>query len=111
MKGMKQRILKCFAWMAVSLSLTGMLAGCGSAAKDEQGAAASEDAAVDEEAAAQKAAEKRAALTHIEKYMVEDFYGDKQEYEVYGPIGGDCEDGFLFYWDHGINFTASVSPK
>lgn len=108
MKRMKQRILKCFAWMAVSLSLTGMLAGCGSAAKDEQGAAASEEAAVDEEAAAQKAAEKRAALTHIEKYMIEDFYGDKQEYEVYGPIGGDCEDGFLFYWDHGINFTASV---
>lgn len=108
MRRMKQKILRSFAWMAVSLSLTGVLAGCGSAAKNEQGAEASEEAAVDEEAAAQKAAEKRAALTHIEKYMVEDFYGDKQEYEVYGPIGGDCEDGYLFYWDHGVMFTASV---
>ncbi|MDE7428264.1 MAG: hypothetical protein K2N00_03175, partial [Lachnospiraceae bacterium] len=91
MRRITQRILKDFVRMAVSLSMAGMLPGCGSAVKDEQGAAASEEAAVNEEAAAQKAAEKRAALTHIEKYMVEDFYGDQQEDEVYGPIYGDYE--------------------
>lgn len=119
------RKIVCFVCLA------GLLAGCGAAENSEEKApaetveeaaetpaaeetavneetVASEEAAADEEAAAQKAAEKRAALTHVEKYMVDDFYGDKQEYEVYGPIGGECEDGYLFYWDHGITFSASV---
>lgn len=45
---------------------------------------------------------------YIELTEIEDFYGDKSMYEVYAPKGNSNEDGFLYYYDHGLTFVASV---
>lgn len=52
--------------------------------------------------------EEAASLQYVEKFMVEDYYGDKEEYPAYAPVGSDYSNGFLGYFDHGISFGASV---
>lgn len=52
--------------------------------------------------------EEAAALQYVEKFMVEDYYGDKAEYPVYAPSGSEYSSGFLNYYEHGISFSASV---
>lgn len=52
--------------------------------------------------------EEAASLQYVEKFMVEDYYGDKEEYPVYAPVGSEYSNGFLGYYEHGINFSASV---
>lgn len=47
-------------------------------------------------------------LTYLEEYQIADFYGDGKEYSLYAPKGGDNEDGFFFYNEHGVHFTAFV---
>lgn len=47
-------------------------------------------------------------LQYIELTEIEDFYGDKSMYKVYAPTGNSNEDGFLFYYDHGLTFAASA---
>lgn len=53
------------------------------------------------------------SFRYLEKYMVENYYGDGKEYEVYGLTASEDEysaneDGFLYCSDHGLTFTASV---
>lgn len=47
-------------------------------------------------------------LSYLEEYQIADYYGDGTEYPLYAPKGGENEDGFYYFWDHGVTFTASV---
>ena len=47
-------------------------------------------------------------LTYLEEYQIADVFGDGKEYPLYAPKGGENTDGFFFYSDHGITFTASI---
>lgn len=47
-------------------------------------------------------------LSYLEEYQIADYYGDGKEYPLYAPIGGENTDGFYYFWDHGVTFTASV---
>lgn len=47
-------------------------------------------------------------LTYLEEYQITDFYGDGKEYPLYAPKGGENTDGFFYFWEHGVTFTASV---
>lgn len=75
------------------------------------------DGSAGETAAAKKTSEETAAetltpdptnLTYLEEYQIADFYGDGKEYALYAPKGGENADGFFYFWDHGVTFTASV---
>lgn len=52
--------------------------------------------------------EDAADLQYMQKYMLEDIYGDGSSYEVYAPDGSENSDGFLSYFGHGISFFAAV---
>lgn len=52
--------------------------------------------------------EEAASLQYMEKVMLENYYGDKTEYEMYAPIGSDKLNGTLSYFDHGLMFSAAV---
>ena len=52
--------------------------------------------------------EERAALQYVEKIALEDYYGDKTEYEVYVPKDAIKGDGFAFFTNHGLNFNVTV---
>lgn len=52
--------------------------------------------------------EEAASLQYMEKVLIEDYYGDKTEYEMYAPIGSDNKEGYLGYIDHGLMFSAMV---
>lgn len=47
-------------------------------------------------------------LTYLEEYQIKDFYGDGKEYPLYAPKDGMNTDGFFYFDDHGVTFTASV---
>lgn len=47
-------------------------------------------------------------LQFIEITEIEDYFGDKSAYQVYAPKGNSIEEGFLYYYDHGLTFSASV---
>lgn len=47
-------------------------------------------------------------LKYIETIEVEDFYGDKALYEVYGPKESESSDGYTFWYEHGLIYSASV---
>ena len=47
-------------------------------------------------------------LSYLEEIQIADFYGDGAQYPVYAPKGGEVTDGYFYYDDHGITFTASV---
>ncbi len=61
-----------------------------------------------EEKTAETLAPDATNLTYLEEYQIADFYGDGKEYALYAPKGGESTDGFFFYNEHGITFTASV---
>ena len=52
--------------------------------------------------------EEAASLQYMEKVMIEDYYGDMTEYEMYAPIDSDKREGYLGYIDHGLMFSAMV---
>lgn len=121
-----------FKVIAASLVAALVLAGCGAAenveekapvetveeAKETPTAEETEEAAGEavETPTAEETVEETAEdlvpdptnLTYLEEYQIEDFYGDGKEYPLYAPKGGDNEDGFFFYDEHGVHFTASV---
>lgn len=45
---------------------------------------------------------------YLETMMIEDYYGDHTEHEMFAPVGSNCENGFLSYYDHGLSLFASV---
>lgn len=47
-------------------------------------------------------------LSYLEEIQIEDYYGDGAKYPLYMPKGGENEDGFFFYSEHGATFTANV---
>lgn len=47
-------------------------------------------------------------LSYLEEVQIVDFFGDGAEYPLYAPKGGENEDGFFYFWDHGVTFTASI---
>ncbi|MBQ9926756.1 MAG: DUF1266 domain-containing protein [Lachnospiraceae bacterium] len=47
-------------------------------------------------------------LEYTEMITIEDFYGDKSEYDAYVPVGADYEDGFAYYYDHGLSYFSSA---
>lgn len=118
--------MKNFWRVMISLSLTAaVLAGCGAAEKEEEKASVEEAAETPaaetaEEMDGTSVAEEEAEgapetlapdptnLIYLEEYQIEDVFGDGKEYSLYAPKGGQNTDGFFFYSDHGITFTASI---
>lgn len=47
-------------------------------------------------------------LEYLESMMIENYYGDKEEYQVYVPKGSSYEDGSVYYFDSGLDFYAHV---
>lgn len=83
------RKIVCFVCLAA------LLAGCGAAENSE------------EKAPVEKAPDPT-NLIYLEEYQIADVFGDGKEYPLYAPKGGENMDGFFFYSDHGITFTASI---
>lgn len=52
--------------------------------------------------------EEQASLQYVEKVALEDYFGDKTEYEVYVPKDAQVEEGYVFFMDHGLIFDAMV---
>lgn len=52
--------------------------------------------------------EELSALQYIEKTVVEDYYGDMSEYDIYAPKDNTNEDGYVFWFDHGLSYSASA---
>lgn len=53
--------------------------------------------------------EELASLQYIEKIAIEDVYGDHAEYVAYAPVGVQYEDGFAFYFGHGLTYHATAA--
>ena len=53
--------------------------------------------------------EELASLQYIEKIAIEDVYGDHAEYVAYAPVGVQYEDGFAYYFGHGLIYHASAA--
>lgn len=121
--------MKNFWRVIITLTLTAaVLAGCGAAEKEEKApveeAAETPDtgeaAETVEESVEIPATEETVReisenlepdptnLTYLEEYQIEDVFGDGKEYPLYAPKRGENTDGFFFYSDHGITFTASI---
>lgn len=47
-------------------------------------------------------------LSYLEEIQIEDYYGDGAKYPLYMPKGGTNEDGFFYYSEHGVTFTATA---
>lgn len=45
---------------------------------------------------------------YLESMMIEDYYGDHSELEVFVPVGSKCSDGFLSCYGQGFSFYAGV---
>lgn len=52
--------------------------------------------------------EEIADLTYIEVISIEDYYGDKLMYDIYGPKESENKEGFVSYFGHGIFYSAMV---
>ena len=52
--------------------------------------------------------EELAALQYVEKVTLDDYYGDKTEYEVYVPKDAQRGEGYISFIEHGLNFFVSV---
>lgn len=48
------------------------------------------------------------ALQYVEKVALEDYFGDKTEYDVYVPKDAQINEGYVFFMDHGLKFDAMV---
>ena len=113
------RKVVCFACLA------GLIAGCGAAKSSEVKAPVEEAAETPAAETAEEMTETSAAeaeaeetpetlapdptnLIYLEEYQIADVFGDGKEYPLYAPKGGENTDGFFFYSDHGITFTASI---
>ena len=95
-------------WIGI-LTMIGTLAGCGKMTDEVQDNEELQYMADDIGSQDEYETDVDAAsLKYMEKVMIEDYYGDMAEYEMYAPIGSENEDGFLSYIDHGLMFSAMV---
>lgn len=53
-------------------------------------------------------AEESFEFKYIELTEIEDYNNDKSMYQVYAPKGNTNANGFLYYYDHGLTFSAST---
>lgn len=82
----------------------------------DEGAAGDQQNATEQKASGERSVtplpelteEERAALQYVEKITLEDYYGDKTEYEVYVPKDSIQGDGFAFFNNHGLYFNVTV---
>lgn len=116
--------MKSFWRIITALMLVAMvLAGCGAAENSEEKAPVetveeveetTEEAAEipvpeeTEEETSETLTPDPTNLIYLEEYQIADVFGDGKEYPLYAPKGGENTDGFFFYSDHGITFTASI---
>lgn len=49
------------------------------------------------------------SYTYVEKLVIEDYNNKEAKYQIYMPNGSEVNDGFGFYHQHGIYFTATVN--
>lgn len=49
-------------------------------------------------------------LTYVEKISIEDYYGDKAVYDMYGFKDSEIQDGFVSYFGPGLDYFAMVHP-
>lgn len=45
---------------------------------------------------------------YMKSMIIEDYYGDMAEYEIYAPKGSSYENGLVYYYEHGLSCSASV---
>ncbi len=57
----------------------------------------------------EKAEEEQDSYTYVEKLEIEDYNNKEARYQIYMPKGSEVNDGFGFYHQHGIYFTATVN--
>lgn len=76
--------------------------------EEEAAGEESEDKRKDAETSVIFTDEEIESLTYIERISVEDYYGDKSMYDVYGPKGSQCENGYVSYIEHGLFYSASA---
>lgn len=131
-KVLRRRGRKIFP-LLIGLILAAALAGCGNADADgstdtseeeraqrqesreeerkkpENGTDEEKDRQDDTEEASPEPEEKAPEFTYLESMMIEDYYGDMAEYEVYVPKGSSYENGQVFYSGHGLTYSAYVS--
>lgn len=101
-------------WIGV-LMLTCAMAGCGNQKgsrdkKPEPEEQTTAETGEEEEAAGTASAQEDDSpqYQHLESMMIEDYYGDHSELEVFVPAGSEYNDGFLSCYDQGFSFYASV---
>lgn len=111
---MNRRKKKIVVWFGVLMTACA-IAGCRNtkiSVDREPGAEEQTKTEVEEEEQTTETAsveeEDSLQFQYIEKTVIEDYYGDKAECEVYAPRGSSYEDGFLHYYDHGLLFTANA---
>lgn len=96
--------------LIVVLAVTAqVLAGCGSAGNAEETSGTARTPAAETETAVQEEmAADLANYSYLEEIQMSDFFSNGKKYSLCVPKGGEYEDGFYYYWEHGVNFTAKI---
>ncbi|MDE5597842.1 MAG: DUF1266 domain-containing protein [Lachnospiraceae bacterium] len=112
----KEKLSLAICMMLLAAGLT----GCGKEAVEEEAPEISDNMESDEskentdiEEAAdvdkeETEEQEEEELQYIELIEIEDYYGDHSLYELYVPIGNENEDGYAYYFDHGLSYSAMV---
>ena len=123
------RVRKKNFLLQVVFLLVAVLTACGqtdvSGGDEESGSSRSQTANIEEESVTNEETDKYtdkqavdplpelteaelATLQYVKKATLDDYYGDKTEYEVYVPKDAQRGEGFISFIDHGLQFYASV---
>ena len=73
--------------------------------EDEENADSAEETDADTEEEEEPEEEE---LQYIELIEIEDYYGDNSLYELYVPKENENKDGYVYYSDHGLSYSAMV---
>lgn len=112
--GEEMKIKKLWKFMAMAMMTALVFTGCGKAGNGGENAPAeADDTSVAETGTAgEETSETQSpdltGFSYLEEYQISDYYGDGKKYELCAPKGGENADGFFYYWEHGVVFTASV---
>lgn len=110
---MKSLITKKYgAAVLVFLLSVGSLAGCGNqqqAASEKDNGEKPTDELEETYLPASESDPAAKPFTYVEKLEIEDLNNPKATYEIYMPTGSEVNDGFGFYNQHGVYFTATVN--
>jgi len=108
---------KTFQWLSILL-IVSMLTGCGKTTVNEDSKEQSSESYKEETEETKETKdsaktgeaipEEETSLQYMEKVMIEDYYGNKEQYEMYAPIDSENHEGFVGYYGHGLMFSAGV---